>query len=136
MTGPMALLWAGVSSEGGLEISARAQTGRGGQPYPPRDGFLWGGTVGPGGGWLCPRRREALGCWGWAAALTSGPPAHCPLGLPGAPSSSGSKLRLHPNGPSRAPSPQEPHTPPPLPGGSQWWLEAQTPEASVSHKPG
>lgn len=91
---------------------------------------------GPWGGWLCPGRREALGCWGWAAPLTSGPPAHCPLGLPGAPSSSGSKLRLHPNGPSRAPSPQEPHTPPPLPGGSQWWLEAQTPEASVSHEPG
>lgn len=50
---------------------------------------------GPWRGWLCPGRREALGCWGWAAALTSGPPAHCPLGLPGAPSSSGSKLRLH-----------------------------------------
>lgn len=61
MTGPMALLWAGVSSEGGLEISARAQTGRGGQPYPPRDGFLWGGTVGPGGAGCAPEEGRPWG---------------------------------------------------------------------------
>lgn len=75
MTGPMALLWAGVSSEGGLEISARAQTGRGGQPYPPRDGFLWGGTVGPGG-LAVPRKKGGPGVLGLGSRAnlrTTGP---------------------------------------------------------------
>lgn len=46
-TGPMALPWAGLSSEGGLVISARGRTGRGGHRQPRRNRPSWGGGVIP-----------------------------------------------------------------------------------------
>lgn len=50
MTGPMVLLWAGLSSEGGLVISAGEQTGEGhrNRLSSPRVGAVCLGVVLPG----------------------------------------------------------------------------------------
>ena len=87
MTGPMALLWAGLSSEGSLVISAGGRAGRDGGHQPKRSGSPEGGQA------LCalegsypPRPSthwwSCWGCWGSTPeglALSSLPAAaSCP----------------------------------------------------------